>query len=65
MRVIRVRHTKLSKKDSELGTREVIQFQFTSWPDHGTPVNILTVLSFIKKSSAATQVTRQNSNVNI
>ena len=37
-------------------TRDILQYQFTSWPDHGTPNNITPVLSFIKKSSAACQV---------
>ena len=64
-----MRHSKLSKKEGgagqRAGQREVVQYQYTAWPDHDTPHNIPAVLSFIKKSSAATQVTRQNSNVYI
>ena len=56
MRVLRVRHTKVQKKEAGLGVREVVHYQFTAWPDHGTPHNIGAVLSFIKKSSAALQV---------
>eukprot|EP00090_Calanus_glacialis_P013507 TRINITY_DN22191_c0_g1_i1.p1 TRINITY_DN22191_c0_g1~~TRINITY_DN22191_c0_g1_i1.p1 ORF type:complete len:1215 (-),score=130.86 TRINITY_DN22191_c0_g1_i1:761-4405(-) len=54
VRTFRLRHLKLSKKDKSL-VREVVQYQYTSWPDHGTPLNILPVLSFIKKSSSACQ----------
>ena len=54
VRTFRLRHIKLSKKDKSC-VREVVQYQYTSWPDHGTPLNILPVLSFIKKSSNACQ----------
>ena len=52
-----MRHTRVSRRDKARDscvTRDVVQFQYTSWPDHGTPgaANITPVLSFIKKSSA-------------
>ena len=33
--------------------REIQQFHYTSWPDHGVPSQILPVLSFIRKSASA------------
>ena len=33
--------------------REIHQFHYTSWPDHGVPCQILPVLSFIRKSANA------------
>ena len=52
-----MRHTRVSRRDKARDScvpRDVVQFQYTSWPDHGTPgaANITPVLSFIKKSSA-------------
>ena len=32
--------------------REIQQFHYTSWPDHGVPSQILPVLSFIRKSAS-------------
>ena len=56
VRRLRLKHRKVKVKEGGAGVREVLQFQFTAWPDHDTPTNILQLLSFIKKSSAATQV---------
>ncbi len=33
--------------------REIYQFHYTSWPDHGVPCHQLPVLSFIRKSANA------------
>ena len=33
--------------------REIKQFHYTSWPDHGVPCHPLPVLSFIRNSAAA------------
>lgn len=33
--------------------REIKQFHYTSWPDHGVPCHPLPVLSFIRKSAAS------------
>ena len=43
----------LRKKKGSMGEREVLQFHYTSWPDHGVPAHPLPVLSFIRKSVAA------------
>ena len=51
-----MKHSKVKVKEGGVGTRDLVQFQYTAWPDHDTPTNILQLLSFIKKSSAATQV---------
>ena len=56
VRRLRLKHTKVKAKDVGGAAREVVQFQYTAWPDHDTPTNILQLLSFIKKSSAAAQV---------
>ena len=53
-----MKHSKVKVKEGGCGSREVVQFQYTAWPDHDTPTNILQLLSFIKKSSAAAQVSR-------
>jgi len=53
VRTFRLRHLKLSRKERAGVVREVVQYQYTSWPDHGVPRDILPVLSFIKKSSGA------------
>ena len=50
---MRLRHLKLARRERAGVVREVVQYQFTSWPDHGVPRDILPVLSFIKKSSGA------------
>ena len=41
---------KLKKSNVE---REILQFHFTEWPDHGVPNYCLPVLQFILKSVAA------------
>ena len=33
--------------------REIKQFHYTSWPDHGVPCHPLPVLSFIRNSAEA------------
>ena len=33
--------------------REIKQFHYTSWPDHGVPCHPLPVLSFIRNSASA------------
>jgi protein tyrosine phosphatase len=53
VRTLRLRHLKLGRGGKAGLVREVVQYQYTSWPDHGTPRDILPVLSFIKKSSGA------------
>ena len=65
MRRLRLKHRKVKVKERTGGTgeREVVQFQYTAWPDHDTPTNILQLLSFIKKSSAATQVSLGKPNI--
>ena len=59
VRTLRIRHNRQTRRDKSrdtCNTRDIVQYQFTSWPDHGTPAhNITPVLSFIKKSSAACQ----------
>ena len=32
----------------ELGTREVMHFHYTAWPDHGVPTHPTSMLSFIR-----------------
>ena len=32
--------------------REVIQFQFTAWPDHGVPTYATATLSFLRRVQA-------------
>ncbi|TRY69985.1 hypothetical protein TCAL_10021 [Tigriopus californicus] len=51
LRKLKLRHLKLRKKKCASGERDVLQFHYTSWPDHGVPAHPLPVLSFIKKSS--------------
>ena len=43
----------LKRKKGSPGEREIMQYHYTSWPDHGVPSHSLPVLSFIKKSSEA------------
>ena len=33
----------------EFPTREVTQFHFTAWPDHGVPSHATSLLAFIRK----------------
>ncbi|XP_023332955.1 tyrosine-protein phosphatase 99A [Eurytemora carolleeae] len=53
LRQMRVKHRKLKKKKWICSEREVNQFHYTGWPDHGTPEATLPVLSFIRKSVAS------------
>ena len=43
----------LRKKKGMTCEREIKQFHYTSWPDHGVPCHPLPVLSFIRKSASA------------
>lgn len=40
-------------KRKKLGDRLVLQFHYTSWPDHGVPSHALPVIGFIRKSAGA------------
>lgn len=53
IRNMKVKHLKLKKKKWYCGERTVLQFHYTSWPDHGTPADTLPVLSFVRKSSSS------------
>ena len=53
LRSLRVKHRKLKKKKWICSERSVAQYHYTGWPDHGTPPDTLPVLSFIRKSVAA------------
>ncbi|XP_015601110.1 tyrosine-protein phosphatase 99A isoform X3 [Cephus cinctus] len=55
VRTLHIRHLKIKKKKNgtNMGERTVLQYHYTSWPDHGVPDHPLPVLSFIRKSSNA------------
>ncbi|CAB4058090.1 PTPRG [Lepeophtheirus salmonis] len=53
LRTFKIKHTKIKSGKQRLSERIVLQYHYTTWPDHGTPENPLPVLSFVKKSSAA------------
>jgi hypothetical protein len=53
LRHLRLKHSKLKKKKWICSERSVAQYHYTAWPDHGTPADTLPVLSFIRKSVAA------------
>ena len=40
----------LKRKKGCVSEREIFQFHFTSWPDHGVPSHALPVLTYIRKS---------------
>ena len=46
-------HNQLKRKKGTVCEREIKQFHYTSWPDHGTPCHPLPVLTYIRKSVAA------------
>lgn len=57
IRVFSVKNIKLNKKKYPKPERNVYQFHYTNWPDHGTPPeHPLPVLNFVKKSSSYTQL---------
>lgn len=39
-------------QDDGYDVREVKQFHFTSWPDHGVPVRPTNILSFVRRVKA-------------
>ena len=43
----------LKRKKGMSCEREIKQFHYTSWPDHGVPCHPLPVLSFIRNSAEA------------
>ena len=43
----------MKRKKGVGGEREILQYHYTSWPDHGVPAHPLPVLSFIKKSAGS------------
>lgn len=51
LRTFNIKNLKL-KKQKNAG-RQIYQYQYTSWKDHGVPDYPLPVLSFIRKSVAA------------
>ncbi|XP_040567236.1 putative receptor-type tyrosine-protein phosphatase mosPTP-1 isoform X1 [Lepeophtheirus salmonis] len=59
IRVMKIKHLKdtgekvntLRKKKWASSDREILQYHYTSWPDHGVPAHPLPVLSFIRRSS--------------
>jgi len=51
IRTMKTKHLKLKKKKWYCGERTVLQYHYTSWPDHGTPADTLPVLSFVAKST--------------
>eukprot|EP00096_Caligus_rogercresseyi_P010023 TRINITY_DN3526_c0_g2_i1.p1 TRINITY_DN3526_c0_g2~~TRINITY_DN3526_c0_g2_i1.p1 ORF type:complete len:472 (-),score=119.67 TRINITY_DN3526_c0_g2_i1:99-1514(-) len=53
LRTFKIKHTKIKSGKQRLSERIVLQYHYTTWPDHGTPENPLPVLSFVKKSSAS------------
>jgi len=53
---MKIKHLKLRKKKGMACEREIKQFHYTSWPDHGVPCHPLPVLSFIRKSASANPV---------
>ncbi len=43
--------------DENCPERDVLHFQYTSWPDHGTPGAAGQILAFIQKSSQSSRDT--------
>lgn len=56
VRTIKIKHLKLKRKKGVASEREVKQFHYTSWPDHGVPCHPLPVLTFIRKSAGANPI---------
>ena len=46
----------LKRKKGMACEREIKQFHYTSWPDHGVPCHPLPVLSFIRNSASANPI---------
>ncbi|XP_054722094.1 tyrosine-protein phosphatase 99A-like, partial [Uloborus diversus] len=51
VRTFAIKNTKLKKKF--MCERNVYQYHYTNWPDHGVPDHALPVLNFVRKSSNA------------
>ncbi|GFX11836.1 tyrosine-protein phosphatase 99A [Trichonephila clavipes] len=51
VRTFAIRNTKMKKK--LMCERNVYQYHYTNWPDHGVPDHALPVLNFVRKSSNA------------
>ncbi|XP_014259978.1 tyrosine-protein phosphatase 99A [Cimex lectularius] len=53
VRTMKIVHLKAKRKKYTMGERQVQQFHYTNWHDHGTPDHPLPILSFVNKSSSA------------
>ena len=56
LKLLRVENEKLVD-DEDCPERDVLQFHYTAWPDHGTPETAGQLLAFIQKSSQSNRDT--------